>query len=292
MAQSAPLAQDASSLLNSKESSEEQIRQLAKLGRPAAAAIIELFKEDQLTQEKMEAGRLARKVVSNHKKAYQARIYKAEQLVKAAVGTPLEAALLELLAEKALVEPNSHDYTNALAIMGPSASPTLAALAADIGSKADKTLEDYHRIRNIANMIGPAIGDTLDLVIPERYNSGTWNDERNWINASSATYPYWKKFDHPDWYGLAHASPSSKHIPAFLDLVENPELMRARWYEGIHRVGMILSGMGDAAVLPVAELLNEESMETRWSAATLLSMIGPRAKPAAPALQKALADEK
>ena len=66
--------------------------------------------------------------------------------------------------------------------------------------------------------------------------------------------------------------------------------MQTRQVEGIRYVGMILSGMGDAAALPVAELLTDETLETRWAAAFILTMIGADARAALPALEKTLAN--
>lgn len=276
-------------ILNGQAPWDTKAHHLIEIGEPAINDLVELLKEDDSGIP--ETARLERKAISRKKASREKVVYQVGQALREISKSELADYTIALIAEKAKSESNSMDYVNALAIMGPKAHPTLSRVAADVAGKESKELGDYALIRNIGHTVGPAVGDAVDCIIPKTYTPDTWNDERYWINALSAEYPYWKKFKHPDWYDLAHTELGSKHIPALLDLVKDDGMLRARWFEGIHRIGMVLSSMGDAAALPLAKLLDEEKAETRWGAATMLMMIGPDMKAAAPALEKTLADE-
>ena len=170
-------------------------------------------------------------------------------------------------------------YYPVLALMGPEAVPALKREAQNIVTKGVRSKAEANNIRHLANLIGPQIGDALDAVVPEHYNEETWADDRYWIHYRGG------------WYPLAHARPDPKHIPAFLDLLKDDSLMHTRQYEGVRYVGMILGTMGESAALPLAALLDEPKLETRWASAFVLAMLGPNAKAALPALQKNFSDE-
>jgi len=186
--------------------------------------------------------------------------------------------IIPLLAEEAKIARQKSDFYRVLALIGPKAVPALRQEALAIVAKGVKSKADANNLRRLGDMIGPEIGDAIDSVIPEQYNEETWADDRYWIHYRGG------------WYPLAHAEPDPKHIPAFLDLVKNDKMIQTRQVEGIRYIGMILSGMGEAAALPVAELLSDETLETRWAAAFILTMIGTEVKAALPALEKAVAN--
>ncbi|MEM7391877.1 MAG: sulfatase-like hydrolase/transferase, partial [Verrucomicrobiota bacterium] len=144
-------------------------------------------------------------------------------------------------------------YLDLLALLGPDAVPVFTREAA----------REPNRVRQIATLIGPDIGDAIDAIIPERYDENTWSNKRYWLHYNNGLWP------------LAHAKPDPKHIPAFLDLVRKDQFMRQYHFRGVRLTGMLLSGMGDAPALPLARLLHDSSPQTRWAAATILEMIGP-----------------
>jgi len=170
-------------------------------------------------------------------------------------------------------------YYPVLALMGPKAAGVLKREAQSIVTQGVKSKAQANSIRRLCQLIGPAVGDALHAVIPEHYDEKTWDDDRYWIHYRGG------------WYPLAHARPDPKHIPAFLDLIRNDTLMRTRQYEGVRYIGMILGTMGQAPARPLAALLNDKKLETRWAAAFILAMLGPDGKPALPALEETLANQ-
>jgi hypothetical protein len=73
--------------------------------------------------------------------------------------------------------------------------------------------------------------------------------------------------------------------------VKNDKLQRQYHFRSFRLTGMLLSGMGDAAALPLADLMRDPNTQSRWAAATILAMIGPDMKAAVPALEKVHADK-
>ena len=112
----------------------------------------------------------------------------------------------------------------------------------------------------------------LSYTFPPEYTWDAW-DNGYWIHAR-------------DYYKIAEEEPGAEKAEVMLQLITN-EIIGS---DQARRVGMVLSGMGEDAALPTAALLTDEREKVRWAGATILSMLGPNAGPALPALQSTLAD--
>ena len=242
---------------------------LVKIGEPAVPEVVKLLSVKS-------GGKGNDKVNRNTK--FDWKWWGAEILRRMAQTESAEAVIAALGREMQSAKQRS-PYYNVLALMGPKAVPVLKRQAGSIVSKGVRSKAEANSIRRLAGLIGPAVGDALDAVIPKHYVENTWADDRYWIHYRGG------------WYPLAHAKPDPKHIPAFLDLIKNDRMMRTRQYEGVRYIGMILGTMGQAPARPLAALLNDKKLETRWSAAFILAMLGPDGKAALPILEKTLANQ-
>jgi len=242
---------------------------LVKIGEPAVPEVVTL-----LSMESSGAG--SDKVNRNSK--FDWKWWGAEILRRMSQTGTIDA-ILPILEKEMQSAKQRSSYYHVLALMGPKAVPVLKREAKNIVAKGVKSKAEANSIRRLGELIGPEIGDALDAVVPEHYDEKTWGDDRYWIHYRGG------------WYPLAHARPGPKHIAAFLDLVKNDTMMRTRQYEGMRYIGMILGTMGEAPALPLAALLDDKALETRWAAAFILTMIGPDGKAALPALEKILANE-
>jgi len=205
--------------------------------------------------------------------------YWGKVILRKMAGTDTVEVIIPALVEEMRAAPQKHEYYQLLASFGPKSIPVLQQEARDLAAKKNLSRADANNLRRLGHLLGGDVGSAIDAVIPERYNAETWADLRYWIHYRGG------------WYPLAHARPDAKHIPAFLDLIKDDSLIRQRQYEGVRYVGMILSMMGDKPALPLAALLDDTSLETRWAAAYILAMLGPDGKAALPALEKVLARE-
>lgn len=260
---------------------------LIRIGEPAVKSVVGLLKLKE--SKKNAAGpvastsgksdqKRAKKAESRAKKAKEARFSMVREILLAmsrgklvdeivsALQGELEASESQLIYGRRGFRRS--EFIELLALMGPKAVPALKREARRTSS-----------VRQVAELIGPEVGDVIDAIIPDRYTKETWADKKYWIHYSGGFWP------------LAHAKPDPKHIPAFLDLVKNDKLTRSYYYRSLRLTGMLLSGMGDAAASPLADLLRDPNPRTRWAAATILAMIGPDMKAALPALEKAYADK-
>jgi hypothetical protein len=242
---------------------------LVKIGKPAVPEVVALLSAKS-------GGKGNDKVNRNNK--FDWKWWGAEILRRMAQTDPADAVVATLEKEMRSAKQRS-SYYPVLALIGPKAVPALKREAQSIVAKGVRSKAEANNIRRLAGLLGPQVGQALDAVIPEHYNEETWADGRYWIHYRGG------------WYPLAHARPDPKHIPAFLDLVKNDTMMRTRQYEGVRYIGMILATMGQAPALPLAALLDDSKLETRWAAAFILAMMGPDGEAALPALEKTLADE-
>ncbi|MHC4248484.1 MAG: HEAT repeat domain-containing protein [Planctomycetota bacterium] len=242
---------------------------LVRIGEPALPEVIKLLSAKS-------AGKGNDKVNRNSKFDWK---WWGAEILRRMSHTETVSAILPALEKKMQSAKQRGSYYPVLALMGPKAVPILKREAQNIVAKGVKSKADANNIRRLGDLVGPGIGNALDAVIPEHYNEKTWEDDRYWIHYRGG------------WYPLAHARPDPKHIPAFLDLIRDDTMMRSRQYEGVRYIGMILGTMGEAPALPLAELLDEKTLETRWAAAFILTMIGPDGKAALSALEKTLANE-
>ena len=242
---------------------------LVKIGKPAVAEVIKLLSAKS-------GGKGKDKV--NRSDKFDWKWWAGEILRRMAQTQSADAVIATLAGEmRSAKQPSS--YYPVLALMGAGGAGVLEREARSIVTRGVNSKTEANNIRRIGNLIGPEIGDALDTVIPEHYDAKTWSDERYWIHYRGG------------WYPLAQARPDPKHIPAFLDLVKDDTMMRTRQYEGVRYIGMILGTMGQAPALPLAALLDDKKLQTRWAAAFILAMIGPDGKAALPALAKTLAKE-
>ena len=242
---------------------------LVKIGEPAVPEVLTLLS--------MESGGKGSDKVNRNSK-FDWKWWGAEILRRMSQTRTIDA-ILPILEKEMQSAKQRSSYYHVLALMGPKAVPVLKREAKNIVAKGVKSKAEANSIRRLGELIGPEIGDALDAVVPEHYDEKTWGDDRYWIHYRGG------------WYPLAHARPGPKHIAAFLDLVKNDTMMRTRQYEGMRYIGMILGTMGEAPALPLAALLDDKALETRWAAAFILTMIGPDGKAALPALEKILANE-
>ena len=260
---------------------------LVRIGKPAVPAVIGLLKPEAEPRKadkpvgstpKKTPSKQAKKAQSRAKKAKEARAYMVRDIlmemsrgglvdeIVSTLGEELKSSKTRLVYGKRGYHRSL--FVDLLALMGPSSVPALKREA----------LSGFS-VRQVAELVGPEIGEGIDAVIPDRYNDKTWSDKRYWIHYSGGFWP------------LAHARPDPKHIPAFLDLIRNDGLMEQYYVRGVRLTGMLLSGMGDAPAGPLARLLSDANPRTRWAAATVLAMIGPDMKAALPALEHACADK-
>jgi len=242
---------------------------LVKIGEPAVPEVVALL-------DVKSGGKGDDKV--NRSNKFDWRWWGAE-ILRRMSQTESVNAIIPILETKMQSAKQKSLYYNVLALMGPKAAGVLKREAHGILTKGVKSKAGSNSIRRLGELIGPDVGEALDAVIPDHYDAKTWDDDRYWIHYRGG------------WYPLAHARPNPKHIPAFLDLVRNDTMMRTRQYEGVRYIGMILGTMGEAPALPLAALLDGETLETRWAAAFILTMLGPDGKAALPALEKTLANE-
>ncbi|MHC5056839.1 MAG: HEAT repeat domain-containing protein [Planctomycetota bacterium] len=241
---------------------------LVKIGEPAVPEVIKLLNVKP-------GGKSNDKVNRSDKFGWK---WWAAEILRRMSQTETVGAVLPALEKEMRSAKQRSSYYPVLALMGPRAVPILKRAAQGIAAKGVRSKADANNIRRLGGLIGPEIGNALDAVIPEHYDEKTWDDDRYWI--------YYRG----GWYPLAHARPDPKHIPAFLDLIGDDTMMRTRQYEGVRYTGMILGTMGEAPALPLAALLDDKTLETRWAAAFILTMVGPDGKAALPALEKALAN--
>ena len=242
---------------------------LVKIGEPAVAQVVALLNVKS-------GGKGNDKVNRNNK--FDWKWWGAEILRRMAQTESADAVVVALEKEMGSAKQRG-SYYPVLALMGPKGANALAREAQRIVAKGVKSKADANSIRRLCHLIGPAVGGALDAVIPEHYDPKTWGDTRYWIHYRGG------------WYPLAHARPNPKHIPAFLDLVKNDTMIRTRQYEGVRYIGMILGTMGKAPTGPLAALLGDKKLETRWSAAFILAMLGPDGQAALPALERTLANQ-
>ena len=264
------------------------IETLIRIGEPAVSAVVDLLtpkpaaKGDPThvnTNPARTEQKQAKKAASRAKQRRAALEAKVREVLLAMSRGGLGKAVVARLEEgmvgkrRELVYGkrgfNRVAYLDLLALMGPEAVPVLKREAE----------REVTSVRQVATLIGPEIGGAIDEIIPKHYDDHTWADKRYWLHYNNGLWP------------LAHAQPHPKHIPAFLDLIKNDTLMRQYYCRGMRLTGMLLSGMSDAAALPLADLLRDLNPQTRWAAATILAMIGPDMKAALPALEKAYADK-
>ena len=242
---------------------------LVKIGKPAVVEVVTLLN--------MKSGGKGNDKVNRNTK-FDWRWWGAE-ILRRMSQTELADTIVATLDKEMQSAKQKSPYYSVLALMGPKAVPVLKRQAQSIVTKGVRTKAEANSIRRLGDLIGPAVQEALDAVVPEHYDEKTWGDDRYWIHYRGG------------WYPLAHARPDPKHIPAFLDLVKNDRMMRTRQYEGVRYIGMILGTMGEAPALPLAALLDDKTLETRWAAAFILAMIGPDGKAALPALEKTLANQ-
>jgi len=242
---------------------------LVKIGEPAVPEVVALLS--------MKPGGTGSDKV-NRKNKFDWRWWGGEILRRMSQTESIDA-IIPILEKEMQSAKQKSLYYHVLALMGPKAAGVLKREARRIVSKGVRSKAEANNIRRLGDLIGPEIADALDAVIPEHYDEKTWGDDRYWIHYRGG------------WYPLAHARPDPKHIPAFLDLIKNDTLMRTRQYEGVRYIGMILGTMGQAPALPLAALLEDKILETRWAAAFILTMIGPDGRAALPALEKTLANQ-
>ncbi len=242
---------------------------LVKIGEPAVPQVVALLSVKS-------GGKGNDKVNRNNKFDWK---WWAAEILRRMSQTELADAVVATLEKEMQSAKQKSSYYHVLALMGPKAVPVLKREAKSIVSKGVRSKAEANNIRRLGELIGPAVGEALDAVVPEHYDQKTWDDDRHWIHYRGG------------WYPLAHARPVPKHIPAFLDLIKNDTMMRTRQYEGVRYIGMILGTMGQAPALPLAALLDDKKLETRWATAFILAMLGPDGKPALPALEKTLANQ-
>jgi len=242
---------------------------LVRIGKPAVGEVVKLLSAKS-------GGKVSDKTNRNNKFDWK---WWGAEILRRMVQTESVDAVIATLEKEMQSAKQRGSYYPVLALMGPKAAGVLKAEAQRIVTKGVKSKAEANSIRRLAGLIGPEIGDALDAVIPEHYDQKTWDDGRYWIHYRGG------------WYPLAHARPDPKHIPAFLDLIKNDSLMRTRQYEGVRYIGMILGTMGQAPARPLAALLDDKTLETRWAAGFILAMLGRDGKAALPALEKALGNE-
>jgi HEAT repeat protein len=180
-------------------------------------------------------------------------LQKLDPQVKVKVAIP---ALAALMAEQTGADKVWENALEALVRMGPEAVPAMAqAIRRGIG------------LTDIAIKIGPAAKQAIPQLIQ--------------------AFP---KMDYQErWqacHALAAAQPDLKDVPAILQLLKDDE------YGMAQDIGVILDRIGTDAVPAVVELLGEKDWYPRWGATMMLEMMGPKAKDALPALERAFKDEK
>ena len=242
---------------------------LVKIGEPAVPEVVALLSVKS-------GGKGDDKVNRNAKFDWA---WWGAEILRRMAQTELADAVVATLEKEMQSAKQRGSYYPVLALMGPKAAGVLKREAQRIVAKGVKSKAEANHIRRLAGLIGPAVGDALDAVVPEHYDEKTWADDRYWIHYRGG------------WYPLAHARPGPKHIAAFLGLVKNDRMMRTRQYEGVRYIGMILGTMGETPALPLAALLDDETPETRRAAAFILAMMGPDGQAALPALEKTLANQ-
>ena len=242
---------------------------LVKIGEPAVGEVVKLLNVKS-------GGKGNDKVNRNNKFDWK---WWAAEILRQMSQTESADAIIATIEKEMQSAKQRGAYYPVLALMGSRGAGALKREAQRIVAKGVKSKAEANSIRRLGQLIGPAIGDALDAVIPEHYDEKTWGDGRYWIHYRGG------------WHPLAHARPDPRHIPAFLDLIKDDSLMRTRQYEGVRYIGMILGTMGGAPALPLAALLDDKTLETRWAAAFILTMIGPDGKAALPALEKTFADD-
>ncbi|MGB2821612.1 MAG: hypothetical protein WBF17_11560, partial [Phycisphaerae bacterium] len=201
---------------------------LVKIGEPAVPEVVTLLS--------MKPGGKGNDKVNRNNK-FDWRWWGAEILRRMSQTESADTVVSTLEKEMQSAKQKS-PYYHVLALMGPKAAGVLKREAQSIVTKGVRSKAEANNIRRLGELIGPAVGEALDAVIPEHYDQKTWDDDRYWIHYRGG------------WYPLAHARPDPKHIPAFLDLVKNDTMMRTRQYEGVRYIGMILGTMGEAPALP------------------------------------------